>query len=98
MLQLFCPHQFSIGGTLRGCLNGRFLCDCETCDCKDKKYYDVRVTTGTGQLETPSHIDYFQIPNEVYPLPDDKDEFEVTIPEGYLPEIVGTKIVIRRKK
>lgn len=44
---LQCPHFFSIGSLTRGCMNGRFPCDCESCDCPDKHYVEVTTTTTT---------------------------------------------------
>lgn len=45
-LVLQCQH-LATSGTLRYCMNGKFPCDCEACDCKDKKYINVITTAGT---------------------------------------------------
>lgn len=40
---LQCPHYASDGFS-KWCMNGRFPCDCEYCDCKDKKFVEVITT------------------------------------------------------
>lgn len=44
---LQCPHFYSIGSILRLCMNGRFPCDCENCDCPDKKYVEITTTSAS---------------------------------------------------
>ena len=62
--QLYCPHYVSYGGTMRGCTNGHFPCNCETCDCPDKQWYEAKTTTATtlvddvGQTSDVSTIFY----------------------------------------
>ena len=42
-----CTH-FASDGLSRWCMNGRFPCDCESCDCPDKKYVEITTTAGTS--------------------------------------------------
>lgn len=42
MKQLQCPHYSNISGLGEWCMNGRFPIDCETRDCKDKYYIEVK--------------------------------------------------------
>ena len=42
---LHCPHFISIGGFQHGCMLGKFPCDCQSCDCPDKKYVDMNYTS-----------------------------------------------------
>ena len=44
-----CPH-FASDGLSRWCMNGRFPCDCESCDCKDKHYVEVYASTVTNTI------------------------------------------------
>ena len=44
---LQCPW-FATNGLSRWCMNGRFPCNCESCDCPDKRYVEVYTTTNTA--------------------------------------------------
>lgn len=48
---LQCPHYVSFDGITRYCMNGRFPCDCETCNCPDRHYVDVYTTTNTSDIK-----------------------------------------------
>lgn len=53
---LQCPH-LATDGMSRWCMNGRFPCDCESCDCKDKHYVEVTTTNNTaGTSEWPNYL------------------------------------------
>ena len=47
---LQCPHFISYGGLTRGCMLGYFPCDCENCNCPDKRYIDITTSTNTTSL------------------------------------------------
>lgn len=62
---LQCPHRINISGLQQGCMIGKFPADCINCDCEDKYWVDVRITTSTtdtidGKYENTS----FSIPFE----------------------------------
>ena len=48
---MYCPHFATSDGITRFCMNGRFPCDCETCNCPDKQYYETRTTNNTKDLK-----------------------------------------------
>lgn len=43
---LQCPW-FASNGFSKWCMNGHFPCNCETCNCEDKKYVEIYTTTST---------------------------------------------------
>lgn len=49
---LDCPHRVSLSSITFYCLKGRFPIDCENCDCKDKRYYEVYTSTNITTIET----------------------------------------------
>lgn len=51
-----CPH-FGTDGLSKFCMNGRFPCDCESCDCTDKHYVEVTVSAeiNTESFKTDSY-------------------------------------------
>lgn len=51
-----CPYYAS-DGLSRWCMNGRFPCDCESCDCPDKKYVEITTTNTTaGTSNWPNYL------------------------------------------
>ena len=53
---LQCPW-LATNGLSRWCMNGRFPCNCESCDCSDKKYVEVYTTTNTaGTSDWPNYL------------------------------------------
>ena len=44
---LQCPW-FASDGFSKWCMNGKFPCNCESCDCTDKKYIEITTTAGTS--------------------------------------------------
>ena len=48
--QICCPW-FASDGFLKWCMNGHFPCNCETCDCHDKQWHEVKTTTTTTLVE-----------------------------------------------
>ena len=47
---LQCPYYAS-DGIHRWCMNGRFPCDCDTCNCPDKRYVEIYTTTNTSEIK-----------------------------------------------
>ena len=45
-----CPH-FASDGLSRWCLNGRFPCDCASCNCPDKHFVEITTTTSTTWVD-----------------------------------------------
>ena len=43
---LQCPW-FASDGLSKWCMNGHFPCNCEACNCEDKKYVEIYTTTST---------------------------------------------------
>ena len=57
MKQLQCPHYGAISGLEKWCMKGKFPIDCETCDCEDKHYIEVKVSTTSADQQT-SYYEY----------------------------------------
>lgn len=47
---LQCPHRINISGLQQGCMIGKFPADCINCDCEDKYWVDVKITTSTADF------------------------------------------------
>lgn len=58
MKQLQCPHYATISGLERWCMKGKFPVNCETCDCKDKHYIEVKTSINS----TDQQIPYYECP------------------------------------
>ena len=44
---LQCPW-FASDGFSKWCMNGKFPCNCKSCDCADKKYIEITTTASTS--------------------------------------------------
>lgn len=51
MKQMYCPHFVTMGGLTRYCMEGKFPCNCDTCNHPDKRYVDVYTTNNTADKE-----------------------------------------------
>lgn len=49
-----CPY-LATDGLSKLCMNGRFPCDCERCNCLDKQYVEAPTTT-SGTSEWPNYL------------------------------------------
>lgn len=55
---LQCPHYGTLSGLETWCTKGKFPIDCETCDCEDKHYIEVKTSTNS----TDQQISYHEYP------------------------------------
>ena len=47
---------FATDGLSKFCMNGKFPCDCERCNCSDKQYVEIITTTTTGTSEQSNYF------------------------------------------